>query len=301
MAFFTKKKKKTDENQIVKTVAEEGIDTANEDDAISTDDDAVYTTLVFQETQEFSKPEMYVLRYHHQLLPSLKPNQISISGIRLTKYDKDVLVEAFIRNTLSRSVRFEIVDFILLDEKGQALAKSSFDLSEMGEIPALSCIPWRFFFDEEDIITQDIPENGWKIAFELKRQVKEHQLDLDPHWENQLTEAQREHLQKIVAELPQLKEDEVNFMGLEAAIQEDGSLAVTVLIRNGSTKSINIEQLPLAVEDAEGDIVCQGGFTFHDFVVNANTTKPWTFIFPEQLIEKKSPNLLKWKVYPPNV
>ncbi len=88
-------------------------------------------------------------------------------------------------------------------------------------------------------------------------------------------------------------------MGLEAALQENGSLAVTVLIRNGSkSKSINIEQLPLVVEDADGDQVCQGGFTLNDFEVKANTTKPWTFIFPEPLVVKK-PNL-KLESIPPS-
>ena len=104
----------------------------------------------------------------------------------------------------------------------------------------------------------------------------------------------------MVAGLPKLKEDEVNFMGLEAVMQEAGTLAVTVLIRNGSKKkSIKIEQLPLVVEDADGDQVCQGGFALEDFEVKANTTKPWTFIFPEPLVVKKNPNLTRWKVYPP--
>lgn len=290
MAFFKKKEK---------AVAEEKIKTATAEEAISTEDDAVYTTLVFHEAQEFSKPETYVLRFHHQQLPSLKPNQISISGIRLTRFEEDVIVDAFIRNTLDRAVRFEMVDLILIDENGQPLAKKAFDLSEMGEIPALSCVPWRFFFEDEDYVAESIPDGGWKIAFELKRQATEHALDLAPSWDEQLSDKQREHLEKVVAGLPKLKEDEVNFMGLEAAMQEAGTLAVTVLIRNGSKKSIKIEQLPLVVEDADGDQVCQGGFALQDFEVKANTTKPWTFIFPEQLVVKKNPNLTRWKVYPP--
>ena len=183
---------------------------------------------------------------------------------------------------------------------GKALGKKSFDLSEMGEIPALSCMPWRFWFEEDDLLEKDISDDGWKIAFELKSQATEHALDLAPSWEEQLSKAQREHLEKVVADLPKLGKDEVNFMGLEAVLQEEGNLAVTVLIRNGSAKSIKIEQLPLIVEDADGDQVCQGGFSLNDFEVRANTTKPWTFIFPEKLVIKKTPNLSKWKVYPPN-
>lgn len=291
MAFFKKKAKEV--------AVEEKIETATAEEAISTADDAVYTTLVFHESQDFSTPETYVLRFHHQQLPSLKPNQISISGIRLTRFEEDVIVDAFIRNTLDRAVRFEMVDLLLIDEHSKPLAKKSFDLSEMGEIPALSCVPWRFLFEEEDYVVSEIPDEGWKIAFELKHKATEHMLDLAPSWEEQLSAQQREHLEKVVAGLPKLKEDEVNFMGLEAVMQETGSVAVSVLIRNGSQKSIKIEQLPLVVEDADGDQVCQGGFALDDFEVKANTTKPWTFIFPEQLVAKKNPNLSTWKVYPP--
>lgn len=296
MALFKKKKKNKPEVKL-----EEEIQTATAEEAVSTDSDAVYTTLMFHEKEEYDKADTYVLRFHHQQLPSLKPNQISLSGIRLIRFEEDVIVEAFIRNTLSRPVRFEMLDLVLLSEDGQILAKGSFDLSDMGELPALSAMPWRFYFEEEELLTENtnIPDDGWKIAFELKSS-QEHQLDLAPNWDKQLSQAQKEQLKKLVAGLPKLNKDEVNFMGLEAKMKEDGSFAVTVLIRNGSTKSMKIEQLPLIVEDGDGEQVCQGGFTLNDFEVKANTTKPWTFIFPKGLIKKENPNLSKWKVYPPN-
>ena len=295
MGLFGKKQKKA-ENVAV----EEKIEIATAEEAVSTDTDAVQTKLVFHEEWQPSTQEKYVLMFRHQQLSTLKPNQLSISGIRLTRFEEDILVEAFIRNTLSQAVQFDMVDLVLLDEEGQPIVKGSFDLSEMGELPALSCVPWRFFFEEESLLTDTIPEEGWTIAFELKSQAAEHQLDLEPNWKEQLSEAQIEHLQQIVADLPELKEDEVNFMGLEAVLKEDASFAVTVFIRNGSSKAISIEQLPLIVEDADGDRVCQGGFALNDFAVQPNTTKPWTFIFPEPLVQKKNPNLSSWKVYVPN-
>ena len=170
----------------------------------------------------------------------------------------------------------------------------------MGEIPAVSCMPWSFLFEEEDILAE-IPDNDWKIAFELKNQVsQEHSLDLAPTWKEQLSDAQRINLQQFVAGLPKLNQGEVNFMGIEATFKESDEFAVTVLIRNGSDKQIKIEKLPLVVEDANGDQVCQGGFTLDNFEVKSNTSKPWTFIFPGKLVKKKNPDLSRWKVYPPS-
>ncbi|MFJ7745066.1 accessory Sec system S-layer assembly protein [Peribacillus sp. NPDC097295] len=276
------------------------INTATAEESISHAEDAVYTTLVFHDESDFSKQEKYVYQFHHQQLPSLKPNQISISGVKLSRFEEEVMIMAFIRNTLDKAVRFEVVDLLLLNENGQALAKKSFDLSEMGEIPAVSCMPWSFLFEEEDIMAK-IPDNGWKIAFELKNQApQEHELDLAPTWKEQLSNAQRENLQQLVAGLPKLNQGEVNFMGLEAAFKENDQLAITILIRNGSDKGIKIEKLPLIVEDADGDQVCQGGFSLDNFEVKANSSKPWTFIFPGDLVKKKNPDLSRWKVYPPS-
>ncbi|KRF65140.1 accessory Sec system S-layer assembly protein [Bacillus sp. Soil768D1] len=275
--------------------------TVTMEDSVSTVDAAINTSLVFHEEADFSKQERYVLQFHHQQLSLLKPNQISISEVRLSRFEEDVIIMAFIRNTLDKTVSFELVDLLLLDEAGQVLAKKSFDLTEMGEIPALSCMPWSFMFEEEDILVESIPDKGWKIAFELKNQESmEHALDLAPIWIEQLSEAQRENLQRLVAGLPKINQGEVNFMGLEATLKENNQLAVTVLVRNGSDKQIKIEKLPLIVEDADGDQVCQGGFSLEDFEVKANTSKPWTFIFPGELVTKKNPDLTSWKVYPPS-
>ncbi|RFU63979.1 accessory Sec system S-layer assembly protein [Peribacillus glennii] len=265
-----------------------------------TKDHAVYTTLTFHEEWDLEAQEKYVYRFRHQQLPPLNPNQISISGIRLVEYDNDVVVVAFIRNSLEKAVRFEHVDLLLLDEQGRPLAKKQFDLSDIGEIPPMSAMPWRFLFEETDILSEDIPQEGWKIAFELKAKPQEHKLDLDISWENSLSEVQRERLEQLVSDLPKLNPGEVNFMGIEAGFMEDRSFAVTVLIRNGSEKQIKIEKLPLAVEDADGDVICQGGFTLDDFFVKAQTSKPRTFIFPAQLMAKQNPNLRTWKVYPPS-
>ncbi|MFJ8064801.1 accessory Sec system S-layer assembly protein [Psychrobacillus sp. NPDC096426] len=291
MAFF--KKKKNEET-------EEKIETATAEEAVATNADGVYTKLLFHPSQNYSTAQTYVLKFHHEQLPSLKPNQISISGIRLIQLKEKSVIEAFIRNTLDQPVQFPNLDLIVLDEAGQALAKKSFDMSIMEAIPALSSMPWKFPFEKENILVDQIPEDGWKIAFELKQQPKEHTLDLAPSWEEQLTPEQREHLEKVVSSLPKLGETEVNFMGLEAKFKEDNSLAASVLIRNGNMKSINIEQLPLVVEDAKGDHVCQGSFALEDFSVKANSTKPWTFIFPEALVQKKDPDFSRWKVYIPD-
>jgi SLAP domain-containing protein len=132
-------------------------------------DDTVRTVLIFHKGWDISKQEEYVYKFHHQRLSALKPNQISISGIKLNRVEDDVIIVAFLRNSIDKAIRFDIVDLLLVDGDGKLLAKKTFDLTELGEIPALSSMPWRFLFEEGDILAESIPEEGWKIAFEWKR------------------------------------------------------------------------------------------------------------------------------------
>ena len=104
-------------------------------------------------------------------------------------------------------------------------------------------------------------------------------------------------LKKIVAEAPALKENEVNLMGVKAEYNNQGDLAVTILIRNGNEdKNITLEQLPLKLIDASETEIVRGVFKLEDLTVKANTSKPWTFIFPKATIKKDHPDFSRWKV-----
>lgn len=136
---------------------------------LSEQEGTVHTALMFHKGWEISKQDEYVYKFRHQRLPALKPNQISLSGIKLTRVEDDVMIEAFLRSSIEKAVSFDIVDLLLVDGKGKFLAKKAFDLSELGELPALSSMPWRFLFEEGDMLAESIPDEGWKIAFEWKR------------------------------------------------------------------------------------------------------------------------------------
>ncbi|MDF9758852.1 SLAP domain-containing protein [Peribacillus simplex] len=160
MSFFGKRDKGVNERE--NTLASDGHKVHNPDVT-------VHTSLMFHKDWETSKQEEYVYKFHHQRLPALKPNQISISGVKLTRVEDDVIIVAFLRNSLEKAVLFDIVDLLLVDENGKLLAKKAFDLSKLGEIPALSSMPWRFLFEEGDMLAESIPDEDWKIAFEWKR------------------------------------------------------------------------------------------------------------------------------------
>ncbi|MGG3005945.1 accessory Sec system S-layer assembly protein [Geobacillus stearothermophilus] len=283
--FFKKKKKSGGDTAVsAREIVEEAGDVSDTED--------VYTELSLHPSWNVPAEEQYVLRFlNNELLP-LKPNQISLSGISLSKEIDGVVVSAFVRHSLPKPIQIGRVPLLLLREDGSVLARKEFDLRELGELPPKTSRPWRFIFGHDTLRTDDIPSEGWKLAFELK---PKHRLELDKSWEEALPETEKEALRRLVDELGPPKAGEVNFFGLQAVVA-DGELRVTVLIRNGSDKTIYLEQLPLQVEDAAGEVVAKGGFKLDRLEVKANTTKPWTFIFPQSLIQKEEPDFSSWKL-----
>ncbi|CAM4188815.1 hypothetical protein BAMA_24310 [Bacillus manliponensis] len=240
--------------------------------------------------------QKYIYQFLHKELPSLQENQISLSGIETKIEDGTYYVTAFLRNSIQKEIAFEKTTLLLLNKDGEVCARKTFDLSELGNIPANVNMPWTFVFEENTTTGATLSETDWQLAFELKT---EHKLDLHPTWEAQLSEEKKAALEKIINDLPPLKEEEINFTGLQAMKQADGNLHVTILIRNGSTQNVKLEQLPLHVIDASGDTIAQGAFTLADFEVKANTTKPWSFMFPASFVTKEAIDLSTWKVVIP--
>ncbi|QOR66294.1 accessory Sec system S-layer assembly protein [Cytobacillus suaedae] len=259
------------------------------------------TTLTYHPDWELSASEKYVYQFKHEKLPLLQPNQISVSGINLIEYDEGFVVTAFLRNTLPKGIVFEAIDLLVVDDEGNALARKTFEMDLLGEIPSMGCRPWRFLFQNENkLVDGPLPKDGeWKLVFELKQSAKKQTLDLDEGWKKALPEDKVAQLQAMVEKLPPLKPGEVNFMGLEASVNENEDLVVTILLRNGSDRNINLEQVPLVVEDATNTAVAKGLFTLENFEVKANTTKPWTFVFPKSLQLVETIDLSKWKAYIP--
>ncbi|WP_456273182.1 accessory Sec system S-layer assembly protein [Bacillus sp. AK031] len=258
----------------------------------------VKTELSIHPGSQVTNEEKYFLQFLHNELPDLKENQISISGVDLKRTDSDVLITAFVRNSLRKSVKFEKTALLLIGPDGERLARKEFDLSTLGELPAQSSRPWQFKFSQAEIEAKEISLTGWKLAFELKKVNLPHGLDLEDSWKKSLADEEVRKLETMVKSLDAPKPGEVNFMGIAIKLLDNGQLHTILLIRNGSEKEINLKQIPLIVEDAHGDVVAKGGFQLEELKVKANTSKPWTFIFPESLVVKQTPDLSKWKVYP---
>lgn len=266
-------------------------------DSTEATEELVETSLSYHPSWDVPQEQQYVFSFLSNELQPLKPNQISLSGIDIDVNEQsgEWLVKAFFRSSLSKPMTMDNAELLILDQGNQIIASKEFDLSVLGELPPNSARPWVFSFNKESIKSHEIPHEGWKIAFNVQSLIP-HQLDLHESWEVALTEEQKAALQNIVKDLPKLNAHEINFVGFQVAPQSEGNLAVSLFIRNGNKQHINLEQLPLELLDAQGQTVARGSFKLDKLEVKANTSKPWTFIFPSQMVSKESPDLSRWTV-----
>lgn len=276
-----------DSSTVVKSAKNGGKKDANRD---------VITKLSFHPEWDVPQEQKYVFNFLANDLAPLKPNQLSLSAINIEPAlaNGSWNVKAFFRSSLSEAIELGEIELLILDKDDNRLASHYFDFKELGMIPAESARPWIFTFPKSAITAEEVPEDGWKISFNLLS-LRGHQLDLDDTWKKQLPEQEQEKLAEIVKTLPKLGKTEVNFTGLQAKVNNDKSLHASIFIRNGHDKAINLEQLPLEIIDARGEIVAKGSFKLDPVLtVQPNTTKPWTFIFPAELVSVKGIDLSRW-------
>ncbi|MFY0543136.1 accessory Sec system S-layer assembly protein [Brevibacillus sp. H7] len=249
---------------------------------------------------KLSSQERYALSFMAQELPPLAEGNLSIAGISLTPHEEGVEVTALLRNGTNRPIRLNTMTLLILFGDQQLFTRQSFDLSQIGEIPPYSARPWTFVFNREHFLQVNVLLTNWKVAFELaqKKLVLPQQLELEESWIKALTDEQKNHLIELAKRLPPLQQGEVNIQSVSISRTEDG-LRALLLIRNGSNQSLSLERLPLALYDATGDKVAEGVFELGGLTVNANTSKPWLFIYPQESIIKQEPDFTRWKVSVP--
>ena len=292
---------------LFKKTEKTGLDSTVESDEIlengqaGSGDEDIETELSLHEQWSLTQEQEYVFRFLANELEPLKPNQISLSGIDidLEPANGSWLVKAFFRSSLDQAITVGEIELLLLDEEGNTAASAEFDLNELGEIPARSARPWVFVFEKKDQLAEEIPATNWKLVFNVHSMMP-HQLELAPTWEEQLPAEQKEALANIVKDLPKLKPREVNIAGFQIQAQDAGTIAASVFVRNGHSKQINIEKLPLELIDATGELVARGTFDLDSpLSVKANSTTPWTFIYPKELVKKEDPDFSRWTIRVP--
>lgn len=229
-------------------------------------------------------------------LPPIKEGDVNVSTDFIFDIGDKYEASIFIRNGLNKPINFEIVPFIVVNGKGEVVGRKAFDLRELGDIPPKSVRPWKIYFNKDDINPGENSLQDLRIVFDTRikaeRTVK---LEFE-NLPDKIQGIHRKKYEKFLESLPLLRVGQVSFSAYEVHKNKDGGVSITIVIRNGSNRAINIEKVPISLIDANEDVVASGVFYLDNVIVNPMKARLYNFTFNSHEIMKEDMDLSSWTV-----
>lgn len=232
-------------------------------------------------------------------LPVLKDGQVSINGIYTFDMGDKIEVSIYLRNGFSRQINFDKVPLVIVNKKGDILARQIMDMKEFGILPPLSARPYKIYFDKKNIFVDEISMDDWEIQFEKSiSALNTVKVELEGMVDNVQNELKNTII-KFLNELPLIKAGNVNIEVFKLLKGMDNSISIVFLIRNGCNKIIKLKKLPILIKDEKGEVVASGIFNIENVNVNVNPHKAriYNFTITEDYIVNKDYDINNCKVY----
>lgn len=264
---------------------------ANREDVLD-----IRLSLLKKDEEAMSKVQKQILKEELEELVTIKEGQVNVAGIYAYDLGDKYEVKAYFRNGMKNEINFEKIPFKIINSKGELLASQVFDLNCMGNIPSYCARPWILYFHKENVFVDKIPVDDWKLVFDNSlKALRNLTVDIENLPEGIDAKSEKVYTD-FLEQLPALKEGEVSFAKFSIGINEEGHLLVTIVIRNGCNKGINIEKLPMTIKDEKGNFVVSEVFDLKDLKVSPLKAKVCNFAFPLQIKEKAVIPLDSWQI-----
>lgn len=120
------------------------------------------------------------------------------------------------------------------------------------------------------------------------RTVVETKLSLNEKQEAVASDIRKQFMEDEIKELPSIKEGDVNIS--TAYVYDEGDkLEVGVYIRNGLTRPINFEKVPLVLVNSKSEIVVEDIFELEELgIIPPHSVRPWTIKFDKKKLKIKN-------------
>lgn len=257
------------------------------------------TTLEFSDLWSLNEQERYHFQSVHNKLKGLDPNQISIHGVDLYKTSEGFIITAIIRQSLQKNLALEDIRLIVRDTEGKDIAKKDFNMEHFGELASLRARPWMFEFDIESfLVDQDqiTDQMEFEVVFEYQQKtVSQFTLQLDDILSQELTNNQIETLRNILDTLNPIAVNDISISAHHLEEQVNG-VSIEVLIRNSFDKGVILNNLPIQLFDATGELVAQHKFSLEQLTINPNHGRPTSLFVPRESFKKATPDWSNWKM-----
>lgn len=248
--------------------------------------------LILDSKIEEKKKDYYKNVYKQ--LPLMIESSLNITGIKLAKNkSEEIIVQVFVQSTLPKAVYIEGYPVVLLDKNNKVVARKREKFEGLGEFAPNTAKLWEIKFSKEQIEQYNFENlEKWTVAFEKNLQ---HRLDLTGLDESKISKETKDFLKEVI-DKKDFTEEGLTLTGLSANKSDSGQVNVTLLISNSTQRNLEIKQLPLKLFDAKDILTAQGTFQMQDLIVQANTSKPISIVFPPSSVLNKNMDLTSWSL-----
>jgi len=112
-------------------------------------------------------------------------------------------------------------------------------------------------------------------------------LTFERAWDKTIAKGDREHIKTVFSKQVNTLEEGVHLSFLKKAVNYKNELLITVLIHNRMEAELSIDQTVISYEEI-GKEIAKAAFIV-PCTIQAKTSMPWTFIFPQTSETNEAP------------
>lgn len=234
--------------------------------------------------------EAELLQYIHDELPAVVRDEIGVVPFFTQVTEEGYVVLTYIRNATSRSVLLQKLPLTLVTAEGEVVAKKTFNLISSGPIGDLASRPYEFIFHWHEF--SKLPEKEVPLFLTYQKpSVKK--ADAHNDLAGVLSSEEADKYKEKAEQLTPVEPGEVDLQVLDLMAAENGGIRVVVAFRNGLEKRLEFTEVPIIVNDEQGETVARVQFTLENMKVEANSSRVWAFDIPSTSIKKEEVDLSK--------
>ncbi|MFK4997163.1 SLAP domain-containing protein [Bacillus sp. N9] len=113
--------------------------------------------------------------------------------------------------------------------------------------------------------------------------MKTYNIHFHPVWEQKLTGEQKQRLIHSLSAVP-FVENELTTKAVIAKYKENGGFVTTVLLNNGYSHLLRLNNIFVKVTNHENELIAEGKFN-PQLSIEAFSSQPWSFVFSNDMVK----------------
>lgn len=232
-----------------------------------------------------------------QKLDPVKENNINIDTTYIFDNGDHYEASIMIRNGLNKNINFDKIVFCIIDKNNVILTKQLFDMKDVEDLPSFSARPYKLNFDKSNMLISKLPKEGCKVVFfndiEVERYIKFKYENLPHNISSNYSRLLNDYLSK----LDRLREGEFSISVYDLNYDKDNkNFNIIIIIRNGASKKIKIDKIPMSILDENNNKVLSTVFKTDELQINPSKAGIYNFVFSANGFSEKTLNLNKLHV-----